>query len=208
MEALHKMEIVWPGAGRALELLRECKVNLEEAELGRLSNGPDRNKRPAEQTLDDIFDHHPLSDTTYTNLQSQNYGSTDYGGNDVFTVQHGSANLPSWSTDPSNPFSFAGTLSTSVLPQMYSTGLGSGRGPSMMQSQFQPTVEQTDGSGLRRLPQFWNDYTGFPPLHSGVPISTNETQQGATHVNQEGYLAEQYSMYGELLSFKYLVTTV
>jgi hypothetical protein len=205
MEALHKMEIVWPGAGRALELLRECKVNLEEAELGRLSNCPDRNKRPAEQTLDDIFDHHQLSDTTYANLQSQNYGSTGYGGNDVLTVQHGSANVPyfpSWSTDPSNPFSFAGTLSTSVLPQMYSTGLGSGRGPSMMQSQFQPTEEQTDGNvGLCRLPQFWNDYTGFPPLDSGVPISSNETQRRATLVAQDDYLAEQYSMYGESLSF-------
>src|SRR5262245_56629951 len=169
MEAIQKMEIVWPSAGRELELLRGCKVNLEKAELNRLTNCPDRNKRPAEHALDDIFDHDQLSDAVYANLQSEYYGSADYGGGEVFAVQDGSpssANVPyfpSWSTDPSNPVSFVGTLSTSVLPQTYSTGIGGGRRSSMMQSHFQPTMAQTE-SGKGRLTTFWNDYEAFSKL--------------------------------------------
>ncbi|KAF8153056.1 fungal-specific transcription factor domain-containing protein [Crassisporium funariophilum] len=66
MHALRAMEIVWPSAGRALELFRGAKVDPsgDASDLVPLINpSSDRQKRSAEQPLDDSFisTHHPLA---------------------------------------------------------------------------------------------------------------------------------------------------
>jgi hypothetical protein len=47
------LQITWPSAGRAWELLNLARINMKEAELSRLENHPDRNKRSAPEDTDD-----------------------------------------------------------------------------------------------------------------------------------------------------------
>jgi hypothetical protein len=213
MEALQSMEIVWPSAGRALELLRSSKVNLEESELARLSNHPSRRKRSAERPLDDAFEpRHILSTPSpYTTAPPQNFGYAQAvpGGNDVYDMLQGSsssADIPMyssyerWPSDTANQPSFPGTLSTSVLPPLYSTGLSDSRNSDKSSSRSHSIVNgQSQNHGQSRYPQYWNDYSTFPQLgtaYSGLTALTDQGQRAATQLQQQiPYLTEHYSMY-------------
>lgn len=101
---------------------------------------------------------------------------------------------------------FPGTLSTSVLPQMYSTGLmderrvghGHGHGHGMGQGQGRLNGQSASGASHGggydstggRYPQYWNDYTSFPQMEMAYGQGA---VQGGGGQGQEGmYLGEQY----------------
>lgn len=224
MEALQSMAIVWPSAGRALELLRGSKVNLEEGDLTRLSNHPDRNKRSAEQSMDteDAFERGHLSNGTadYLNLRPPNFGSTNYGngqesypqGIDLQPSVPSNSVVPyfsqfdRWPSENPNSMSFPGTLSTSVLPQLYSTGLVDERSPSV-NNRVQAQSDEHGHSHTQRYPQFWADYSTFPQLGtayssvSGLPDQVPaHSQPTAPQIHPSAmYLHDQYNIYRKSL---------
>lgn len=229
MEALKKMEIVWPSAGRALELLAGSKVNLQEAELAELSNHPDRHKRSAEQDLDaediETYARGQLPNYTadYLALQSQGFDTSEYG-NDGRGVYTNGAGLQSVAPPPQAPFTnndnaymssadrwppdggqtnpFSGPLSTSVLPQLYSTGLvddPATSGVRIYANSYDRGVGYEKG---RPYPQYWNDCTTFPQLgtaygNMSMQFDQNvEPDSGQSSANTSTvYLPEEYNIY-------------
>ncbi|KAH9847011.1 fungal-specific transcription factor domain-containing protein [Lenzites betulinus] len=94
---------------------------------------------------------------------------------------------------------FGGSLSTSVLPQQYSTGLADarlgGRGGAAGGAERQST----------RYPPYWNDYTALGQMETtyGVPVMGELVQghAGAPGQGAEGqgmYVQDQYAMFGNL----------
>jgi hypothetical protein len=217
------MEVVWPSAARALDLLRGAKVNQETYSFARLSSRHDRHKRSAERSLDDDDEdafgrgHLPPNNgygdlgvesfmaaaaATAAGFASEVYpkdldlrgvpsaNSNNNGGNGGNNGNNGNGNGSAgayfasherW-PEPSS-LSFAGTLSTSVLPQLYSTGLvddclstGVGRISSTAAAAAAAAAAAGGGqchgsshgsshaSGGPRYPQYWNDYSAFPQL--------------------------------------------
>ena len=147
------MQIVWPSAGRALDLFRGAKVDpsKDTSDLVPLTKPPSssnvRHKRSAEQPLDDSFtshrsttnnqfdDIHPVSRSNSQQLQQQqsifSSGIRGFsaGDNNYLTT---SASLPSLLTDPNMvPSNYAwqdggintNNINTAILPQLCSTGL-------------------------------------------------------------------------------------
>ncbi|TFK31644.1 fungal-specific transcription factor domain-containing protein [Crucibulum laeve] len=208
MDALRMMEIVWPSAGRALELLRGAKVNLEESELAMLANHADRNKRPAEQSLDDSFERsHPSATAMdYASLRAShvptNYPSTEVYNADGYTnhsplVPASSSNYRQWPSDSINSHSFNTPLSTSVLPQLYSTGLVDERASSSNRIHSH-SDQQNHGHGNTRYPQYWNDYSTFPQLgtaYGGIHEQSSVPQQQQQSTSQMYMSDQHYNIY-------------
>lgn len=95
-----------------------------------------------------------------------------------------------WSSD--TPISnFPGSLSTSVLPQQYSTGLvdsSAGRHP------------ERQGRGY---PQFWNDYTALAQMDTpyGVPVMGDIGGQHPPSQNdQQAMYMQDYAMFGRSMT--------
>jgi len=213
MEALKGMEIVWPSAGRALELLRGSKVNLEEKELATLSNHPDRHKRSAEQSLDDSFDrgHLPNDSADFVTLPPNNYDPTTNYSSDIgvynIEMQPGVSAVANpvpyfssyerWPLDNVTSPAFSGTLSTSVLPQLYSTGLFDERGSSV-NTRVSANVNQPGHDQNHRYPQYWNDYSAFPQLGTAYGLYDQASVPQPSPSSQM-FLPDQYNMYSEYL---------
>ncbi len=105
-----------------------------------------------------------------------------------------------------------GSLSTSVLPQQYSTGLVDSAG-------LGRSAERGSGHGHghghgQRFPAFWNDYSALGQMETtyGVPVMGEMGQAGHAHAHAAGdhsahahshhphgsmYVQDQYSMFGE-----------
>ncbi|KAL0946295.1 hypothetical protein HGRIS_012543 [Hohenbuehelia grisea] len=205
MDALRRMEIVWPSAARALELLRGSKFTNQHEELIQLPQSPPRHKRAAEQCLDDTANRpRPQDPTDFMALRAQSFGFPNVAhGNAAFPVAEGgsSARMPyfssyeRWASDNTQSHSFSGPLSTSVLPQMYSTGLADERAVAS-RNRGQAEQEQAS-SGNPRYPTYWNDYATYSQLGSAY----TEMQQNPSPVTPQAsqghiYLADQFSMYG------------
>lgn len=219
LDALQDMEAVWPSASRASELLRGCdpmnKNTSKQDNFGQLvtrQSGQERQKRAAEHAADveDVYErsqmHVPPStggSLAASQPYSQPWRSTQFQS-DFSAPSSSYYHWPS-PTDGGSYDPFPGTLSTSVLPQMYSTGLiDERRLPHTLSSQHsQPRLnghsaagggghgyETTSGG---RYPQYWNDYTTFPQMGMAYGQTPSETTQG-----QEGiYLNESYGdIYG------------
>ncbi|KAG2130112.1 fungal-specific transcription factor domain-containing protein [Suillus cothurnatus] len=237
MDALQDMEIVWPSAARANELLRGSNVmanpsNSTQACLSFTTR--DRQKRTAERSIDseDAYErsqshsqalpssgspHVPGSGQGYANTwrstqfsgtshdvgHSQESGAgrhSDFAGTSISTSQ---PSYYPWTSDGSSYLSFPGTLSTSVLPQMYSTGLVDGRRAGNLQpstshqGQARLAVHgsgsgayTSDQPGIGRYPQFWNDYTSFPQM--GMAYSQSHPQQQPPQQQDPMYMNGQY----------------
>lgn len=220
MEVLKKMEIVWPSAGRALEILAGSKFNLQESELVKLANHPDRHKRSAEQDLDteDVgtYQHEdlPSGAADYLGLRPQGYETSRYenGQEDLpngvdlpsdlpFTDNNSVPYLSSyerWTADGAVAQPFSGPLSTSVLPQLYSTGL--------VDERAIPGIRVYSNTGGyepgRRYPQYWNDCTTFPQLgtaygsmqgHFDQEIQPDSSQASVSPSPM--FLPQPYNMY-------------
>ncbi|KAF8874834.1 fungal-specific transcription factor domain-containing protein, partial [Infundibulicybe gibba] len=184
MEALRLMTVVWPSAGRARELLRGSKVNIDEPELATLANHPDRNKRSADQSLDDSFERtnqvqqSGVNDEPIT-LRPQSYRDPIYATDQEYytppqnveaqpatnTMAHTPApyffSYDRWPSDP-NTLAYTGAMSTSVLPQLYSTGLTDDAG--VFPGHVPTHGDQNGASRAVRYPQYWNDFATFPQL--------------------------------------------
>jgi hypothetical protein len=218
------MEIVWPSAGRALELLRGSKFNLEESELVALSNHPVRHKRSADHFIETTPSDRirTLENMDYTYLDPRGSSFPPYSAQGVGV--YGSSVPPihldaqmssssqnyhpssssSWasSDNSSTTTAFQGTLSTSVLPQIYSTGLVDDRVGGSNNTRVHSQSSQSDsqnrsgggGGGTARYPQYWHDYSTFPQLGTayvgyqdpnagsiGVSVSQQQQQQQQQH---------------------------
>ncbi|KAF8452405.1 fungal-specific transcription factor domain-containing protein [Boletus edulis BED1] len=215
MDALQDMDAVWPAALRAHELLSGCdplnkdaSKHLQFGQLVTRQNGQERQKRAAEHAADseDAYQRsqmhlpssggnslaasqsyaQPWRSTQFTPI-SQETGPGQPGDFSPTTSLQASQPSYYWPSDGASYVAFPGTLSTSVLPQMYSTGLiDERRLPHLTSSQH----GQTRGG---RYPQFWNDYTSFPQMGMAYGQSPGAPTQG-----QEGmFLNGQYGgIYG------------
>ena len=106
-----------------------------------------------------------------------------------------------WPTDNSSSLSnFSGSISTSVLPQQYSTGL--------VDERMGASVNRSSERQSQRYPQFWNDYSALgqmettysvPVMGEMVPPHGSGQTSSAGH-QQSMYVSDQYSMFGEWLS--------
>jgi hypothetical protein len=232
MDALQDMEVVWPSAARANELLRGSSVmanplNSNQACLPSTSH--ERQKRVAEDAVDvdDAYERSQLQVRPSSNSPSMGQGyantwrSTQFSGtlHDASHAQDFGAGhhadfvgtpLPTsqsspyylWPSDGSSSYpSFPGTLSTSVLPQMYSTGLVDenriGHSLSSTSHQTQARLSRHGGgsgayapTGTGRYPQFWNDYTSFPQM--GIAYSQPHSQQEPPQQQDSIYMSGQY----------------
>ena len=241
MEALEDMEIVWPSAARALELLRECNP------LSRPSGHPrpqllrklTSQKRSAEHLAQSNRNSYERSPSAHVLSRGENpivpsqapyaqawrsgqYGTSSPEANAAHefpqagTLSSGqNSSFFPWTGDgPSTPYvPYGGTLSTSVLPQTYSTGLIDGRrdtqsvGPSSHHGQSRGPGQGEQGyeqvGGATRYPQYWNDYSSFGQMGMvyGTPQEGRHPTQAPAQV--EMYLNEPYgSIYGESATFK------
>lgn len=235
MDALQDMEVIWPSAARAHELLRGSNVminpsNCSQARLAFTSQ--ERQKRTAEHSIEseDAYErsqpqvlppssspHIPSSGQGYANTwRSTQFSGTSHdvghaqesgaGHHADFGAAPTSTSQPSyypWTSDGSSYISFPGTLSTSVLPQMYSTGLvdnrraGNSQSSTSHQGQTRLTAHgsvsgtyASDQAGTGRYPQFWNDYSSFPQM--GMPYSQSHPQQQPPQQQDAMYISGQY----------------
>ncbi|KAF8839695.1 hypothetical protein BDN67DRAFT_905011 [Paxillus ammoniavirescens] len=233
MDALHDMEVVWPSAARAQELLRGCSPLSDSTSNSGpsqqyITNEPGRGrvKRAAERAADseDAHErsqtHAPLSNArpvaptqpyaqTWRPVMSQEGGQRPQQ-TELSAITPMSASYPSsyypWPLDGGPSMSFPGTLSTSVLPQTYSTGLIDERklhhslssSHNGQQRYSARAGQEHEPSGAGRYPQFWNDYTSFPQMgmaHSQAPGHPHH--QPSSHPHQDSlYLGQYGNIYG------------
>jgi hypothetical protein len=200
MDVLRSMEVLWPSAGRALELLAGSKVNAVGKDVLIPNNHTDRRKRTAEYSLDDSFEpdlppdvpipEHYASSSNYTGHfgGQEIYGMTGY--NMPTATQNTSPPVPYTAPGPGftesvNQYGFSGPLSTSVLPQLYSTGLDDRTDVSRYQQQ--------PSHSANRYPQYWNDYSTFSQLGTAYGNSYNHAPQQQT--SSQVYLNEPFNIY-------------
>lgn len=215
MDAMKRMEVVWPSAGRAWELLDGARDNLTDVEPERIADlSGRRNKRTAGDSFSEAAD-------------GEMARGPDVVQGFPAAVGYHPAGLPfSSNGQPSPPYfgtyeRFASdiplTLSTSVLPQQYSTGFGSERGV--------PGDEhvQSSMSAQGRYPQYWSDYTLGQPSSMlgsmyGMSILPPQVPHGCGHPQQHGqhpqptsqqqqlpgessmYMGDQFNLFSESLS--------
>ncbi|KAL6306894.1 fungal-specific transcription factor domain-containing protein [Sparassis latifolia] len=176
MDVLKRMQILWPSAFRALELLHGAKPSSPEPEISR-SRLSDRPKRAAEQSLDheDTNDGARLLTSDQLYRQQQSYHNVAPSSPPASQQGFIGLNLPPgdssaympqydrWAGETTLP-SFAGSLTTSVLPQQYSTGLVGERLP--------PSITRSTERQGQRYPQYWSDYSALGQMDTtyGVPV--------------------------------------
>ncbi|KAJ6622771.1 fungal-specific transcription factor domain-containing protein [Mycena sp. CBHHK59/15] len=211
MDALRAMEIVWPSAARALELLRNSQANLEAADGAALAATPPHkrmHKRSATQPLDDAFERPKHSADDYLTLRAQNYAPSAYAANGHYAHHHHApldvegpgGRSPYYQQPPAydrwpaeaggmGALAFQGALSTSVMGPAYSTGLVDERHRAHHHGDAtEPHYPQQ---------QYWSDYAAFPQLgttYGGLPdqatLAVHPAEPQMYH-----QLPEQYNMY-------------
>lgn len=187
------MQRVWPSAWRANELLHGTKV-LSHSESSESS--PERTKRAAEPSEEDtIHETGPLNGQVYrhaqvfpetanSNVQPTYPLSLDLppSGSPTFFQSY-----PRWAPDNALP-AIGANLSTSVLPQQYSTGLVDER-------------VQRNSERQSRYPQYWSDYTALGQMDTtyGMPVIGDLVPQHSSNAQgeQQLYVADQYSLYSK-----------
>jgi len=215
------IETVWPSAARALELLRGAKVNLQDSDFMSQSQASTRPKRSAAQPLDDSdqlngrFFNGPADNvpSTRPNGLGTNY---IYPTTTVFVPHtplsshqsNASAISPMSAPSPTNyrwhsedfhthhSFSNNAPLSTSVLPQLYSTGFGDDRGH-VPSSRHQPHDDQNSQVQPTRYPQYWNDYSTFPQLAPTYGSIQEPPHASHSAISPQMYIHEQYNIYSK-----------
>lgn len=190
------MQVVWPSAGRALELLCGSKVHQEISTTSRVSNLPERQKRTADSSFENAdmverSEYLPSRSNPYPDIQDAPGFLDEFGS---YTASSSSSSLPyypssqdRWSSGSYNAAPFPGALSTSVLPQQYSTGFDP------TSSSRYRTQQNHDGQppAAARYPQYWNDISTFPQLSTAFGSSGD----GNAHHPSSMYIPDQYSVY-------------
>lgn len=206
MDVLERMQVVWPSAFRALELLHGTKPMSQEPDIPR-SRLSDRPKRPAEHPADREDEGTRLltseqlyrQQTPYHNVPQPSSSSPAPGQSGFINL-----NLPPgdgaymssydrWAGETSLP-SFGSSLTTSVLPQQYSTGLVDERIPSSI-------GRNTERHG-QRYPQYWSDYTALGQMDTtyGVPVMGDIHGSASQNDQSAMFVQEPYNMFGNLPS--------
>lgn len=220
MDVLKALEIVWPSAGRAWELLRGSNVNLGGAAITSpdLANSSPSGSRPVSKRTAEHFleDSHffagaavpgsgprasgggpgqgfPLtaisatagSNSSNTNLTSNHHphGPGSQSSHSHSAGSNGSYYPSSYDRWPGDGGlnTFPASLSTSVLPQQYSTGF--------VDDHRGRTASAESGGGpsaSQRYPQYWSDYSSLGSLGPtfGVPMLPQESLQHTQHHQQ------------------------
>ncbi|KAL5478360.1 hypothetical protein ACEPAI_2544 [Sanghuangporus weigelae] len=218
MEVLKRIEIVWPSAARAWQLLHGAKVDLPDYDLPVASIDRPR-KRSADDPIDTIIlgdPSHLLESRSNAATAPQAYAPTAANGryDPVVDVTDGNRafalfnSYSRWASD--GPMGFSSGLSTSVLPQHYSTGFVDEHASS---SAHRSTVAMADDTG--RFSQYWSDYSmGQPssmlssmydlPLLSD-PHQHDQQSQHASHGSQQAqgfthplYMNDHYNAFDAL----------
>lgn len=227
MDVLHLMEVVWPSACRALELLCGSKDNGGTSNISVPTSATARCKRSAEQVLNDNDTFHR---TTSDHSMDQNYVQlrapypSQYNSFAAYTTtgqeihphpspQPGqnpnmSSSYDRWTSETSNnphSFGFSGTLSTSVLPQLYSTGLVDDRGSGHRTAHPSHPEQLRSSHHTGRYQQYWNDFSAFPQLgtyggyHEPSPVSHQQQPQHQGYsASTQTYIPGPYNTYSEL----------
>ncbi|KAH9915218.1 fungal-specific transcription factor domain-containing protein [Fomitopsis serialis] len=205
MDVLRRLRHLWPGAFRALELLQGSKVNSQGAQdlAAFRTRSSDRPKRSAEHPLDAEEESGTrllTSEQLYRQQQNFHPVSTPspvHQGFAMNNMQIPAADAPyqaydRWSSDAPMT-NYAGSLSTSVLPQQYSTGLVDER---MSSASRHPERHS------QRYPQFWNDYTALAQMDTpyGVPVMGDMGSQhpGSSQGDQQSMYMQDYAMFGNM----------
>lgn len=220
MDALNRMQVVWPSAGRALELLRGSKYASESNLVSQAPQQSDRYKRPAERPMGDDHsmersnvsdqrsNHAPPRHNTYRHPA---YIDAQQEFPDSFHLRNNRATGSSTNHDPqyfpsherwpaSHNYGGApppGPLSTSALHQLYSTELADGQAYPMRYRSPQG-LENTNTQS--RYPQFWNDLSStFPQLGAYATTAPLPTEQGPVSEPGPMYISDPYNIYSASL---------
>jgi hypothetical protein len=227
------MQIVWPSAGRALELLRGSKVNDRIPVVPtQVKESMDRRKRPLDSHSHELPS--PTIGVGYSeHMHQDNYENTRYNehSHPQHNPQHHSgqcistsslaADLHSVHSSPATSYyrteqrwnpehhfenvQYAGTLTTSVLPQTYSTGLVDERtmasGQAHRGALHSPSAGHQGSSADHRYPpQYWNDYSAYSQLgHNNYTPASEHAPVQTTHSSPQVYLHEPYNIYSKYL---------
>ncbi|KAJ7121042.1 fungal-specific transcription factor domain-containing protein [Mycena epipterygia] len=198
MDALKEMEIIWPSAARALELLRGAQETLADADADVSTGDTARpRKRSATQSLDDSFAPRggPPPDNFLALRPFAPVYHTDghYGLEARNPAYYPPAALPydRWPADGAGvgggTLPFQGALSTAVMGPAYSTGLVD-----------EPQQRAAPHEGEQRFaqPQYWSDYAAFPQLGPGYAAALQDPAGLAVPEPHQMYpLHDQYNMY-------------
>ncbi|KAJ7778867.1 fungal-specific transcription factor domain-containing protein [Mycena olivaceomarginata] len=187
MDALKEMEIVWPAAGRALELLRGAIADAEDVNSGINTGGGDASasrvrKRSAEQTLDDSFV--PPANGAADNFLSLRPARSSQSA----YYPAGSSPFERWPTeDGGAALAFQGALSTAVMGPAYSTGL--------VDERHRAPAHEGEARFGQQLPQYWNEYSAFPPLEPGYADLQDPAL--AVHGEPQIYPLHDFGLYSQ-----------
>jgi hypothetical protein len=207
MDVLQRMSITWPSAGRAWELLHGSKANLKNA-TGSLTT-PDTvrtrtQKRTADHFLDDDVSLYrvELHPTTQGERSEVLHGQPPPEPESALSSSQNFYPLGDRWPGEGSLNDFAGSLSTSVLPQQYSTGFfdrGVVRGSDASAAAEVSLGSQQESSvGRRGFSRYWGDYSALGQLDAPFSGSiAHESPQQHQHHSQGYPMSGQYSLYGE-----------
>ena len=208
METLRNMNVIWPSAGRAWELLNGNKVNLLPSPKMYSDNPTERqqhHKRPADTQLSD-------------NGSRSGCGSQASGFNQVFT--DGASDIGTYPplVDPMNHSPYydysrwmgstdllgntaTTSLSTSLLPQQYSTGFV----PGSVGRSSQGHRNRGGDANPRYAQQLWTDhsamgqldptYVGMLPQPSPQEQHSTAGSQGLVNLVNQSHQPQDQPMY-------------
>jgi hypothetical protein len=198
MDVLHRMSIAWPSAGRAWELLFGSKANARNPAFSlSVTDVVRTQKRTADHFLDDNASLYQVE------LPSMAQGERPEAVHGQTQPEEESAlgssqNFYSFSDrwpGEGCPGDFAGSLSTSVLPQQYSTGFFDRavvRGSNTSSPAEVGVGSQQELSVNRRgYPRYWNDFSALSQL--GVAPFANSPE----HESQQQPHPQTYPTSGQ-----------
>ncbi|KAI0088316.1 fungal-specific transcription factor domain-containing protein [Irpex rosettiformis] len=188
VEMLERMQRVWPSAWRAKELIHGSKVQaLKET----AQSSPERMKRAAESHSDDIRSESRLTNGGVYRQAPPVYTDDGPTGSQMtyplnLDSHHAESptyyqSYPRWTPNGALG-SMSGSLSTSVLPQTYSTGLIDER-----------IQRHPDRQG--RYPQYWNDYSSLGQMDPTYALPVINDLANDPQAGQSMYMPDQYSIY-------------
>jgi len=205
MDVLQRMSVAWPSAGRAWELLHGCKANTRSSVDSLSTTDVVRTqKRTADHFLDDDValyqvELHPTtqaerSEAVHSQSQQQQESTLSESQNFYSMYDR-------WPGEDSLN-GFAAGLSTSVLPQQYSTGFfdrGVVQDSNIGATAAVGVSSQQDLPVRRRgYPRYWNDFSGLSQLGPPFSNSIEHVQQHQQPHSQMYPVSGQYSLYGNL----------
>ncbi|KAI0249787.1 fungal-specific transcription factor domain-containing protein [Lactifluus subvellereus] len=189
MDVLQRMSVAWPSAGRAWELLYGCKANLlSSVDTLSTTDVVRTQKRTADHFLDDEAALYQVglqpttqgerSEAAHSQSQQQQESTLSESQNfySVYDRWPGEDSLNG----------FAAGLSTSVLPQQYSTGFfdrGVVQDSNIGATAVVGVSSQQDLSVRRRgYPRYWSDFSALSQL--GAPFSNSIEHVAQQHQQQ------------------------